>query len=330
MILFAGSPDMETPLSAPPQRLHELLACKNSTTAKQFLAHVLQKEYRCLCVVPQSLAMSVYQGCFLWDNRATPSNFSIFYLGEPTTKGDSHSKTLMYHMKITEGKGLTQTDFDDAIKSSYHFPQNAHELQTQIQNFIGLISVICGQNSYIVSQLYTWNTHIQNAFIMYKMGNENNRNFFTQVLYAIDMRVQNFLRSCKDASSRLNVKDTYLDFDRYQCDIDDGVFYLRTPALKDSAPDEPPNKRLRTNTRDDDPQVSNPKLLQQCKIATGENYHQLFLKRGIAQPKQDGKPLCLNYHIRGSCTRSCRRSHKPLTTESTKDLIAFCAECRKA
>ena len=170
MILFGGSPDAENPLSGPPLRLQELLACKNSTTAKQFLAHVLQKEYRCLTVVPQSLAMSVYQGCLLWDNRSIPSNFSIFYLGEPTTKGDSHSKTLMYHMKITEGKGLTQSDFDDAIKSSYHFPQNAHELQTQIQNFIGLLSVICGPRSYIVSQLYTWDTHIHDNFIMYKIG----------------------------------------------------------------------------------------------------------------------------------------------------------------
>lgn len=331
MILFAGSPDMETPLSAPPATLRDLLACKNSTSAKQYLAHILQKEYRCLCVVPQSLAMAVYQGCLLWDNRAMPSNFSIFYLGEPTTKGDSHSKTLMYNMKITEGEGLSQTDFDEVTKSTFHFPNNAHELQTQIQNFIGLVSVIFGRNSYLVSQLYTWNSHIQDAFIMYKMGNENNKNFFTQVLYAIDTRVQNYLRSCKDASSRLNVNDAYLDFTRHQCEIDDGVFYLRTPPLRDATPDDPPNKRLRTNnTRDDDSQVTNPKLLQQCKLATGENYHKLFLKRGIAQPKQDGKALCLNYHIRGSCTKSCRRSHKPLSPEATKDLIAFCAECRKA
>ena len=332
MILFAGSPDSETPLAAPPASLRDLLACKNSTAAKQYLSHVMQKEYKCLCVIPQSLAMAVYQGCFLWDNRATPTNFSIFYLGEPTTRGDSHSKTLMYNMKITEGEGLSQADFDEVTKSTLHFPTSAHELQTQIQNFIGLVSVIFGRNSNLVAQLYTWEAHVQDNFIMYKMGHENSKNFFTQVLYAIDTRVQNFLRSCKDSSSRLQVKDSYLDFDRHQSEIDDGVFFIRTPSLKDSSPSEPsPNKRARTSSgKDNDQAVTNTKLLQQCKLATGENYHQTFLKKGVAQPKQDGKPICLNFHIRGSCTKSCRRSHKPLTQESTKDLIAFCAECRKA
>ena len=144
------------------------------------------------------------------------------------------------------------------------------------------------------------------------------------------MAVQNFLRSCKDASSRAAVKDTYLNFSRDQCDIDNGRFYLRTPLLKEPSTDEPPVKRQRQSNRDDDQPVTNPKINQQCKLATGENYHTLFLKNGIAQPKQEGKPICLNYQIRGTCIKTCRRSHKPLTAESTQALIKFCTDSRTA
>ena len=330
MILFGGSTDNTSSLTQPPKRFRDLLSCRNSTAAKQYLSHILQAEFRCMAIVPQSLAMAIYQGCLLWDNRSLPSNFSIFYCGEPSaTNSDNSSKTLMYNLKISEGKGLTETDFKDAIKCSYHFPTNAHELQTQIQNFIGLLGIIFGTDSLLVSQVSTWDSHIQDNFIMYKMNGETSRNFYTQILYGIDISVQNFMRSCKDSDRITDVNRLFLDWTRDHQDIINGRFYFKTPQLRDPTSDtqQPRRQRQRLNN-DDDTTVTNHDILPSCKLLPNEEYHTTFLKNGITQPKQDGKPICLNYHIRGSCTKHCRRSHKKLTTESTKTLIAFYEQCR--
>ena len=336
MFLFASSADGSTTPTTPNQRLKDLLACKNSTGAKQFLSHVITSEFKCMAVIPQSLAMAAYQGCLLWDNRSIPTNFSIFFCGEPTAFGtDSNSKTLLYNLKISEGKGLTETDFKDAIKCDYFFPSNVHELKIQVQNFAGLLGVLFGETSYLVEQMLVWDEHIQSFLMAYKMASETNKNLFTQVLYCIDMSVQNFLRSCKDATSREAVHDSFLDFSRDQKDIVSGRFYLRTPSLKDPEIVEPPNKKLRGNRErrvNEDPNqiVHNSNGIPECTLRTGEDFGRLFIRGTTPQPKQNNKPICLNFHIRGSCRRTCRRSHDTLLPDSRRAFIEYCKKCREA
>jgi len=292
-----------------------------------------------MVVVTQSLVMAIYQGCLLWDHMSLPSNFSIFYCGEPSVhSSEQHSRTLLYNLKIEEGRGLIEDDFREAMKYSYCFPKSAYELQTQIQNFAGLLSALFGQESYVAQQVTSWDCHIQQFLMSYKLGAENSRNFFTQVLYGIDISVQNFLRSCNNAQIRPDVTDSFLDFQRDQKDIINRQFFIRMPHLEPSPKDRQQlstqgNAPKRQKTAEQDQPAKdeiNTNLIAECKIKPEEAFYKVFLKSKIPPPTQDGRQICLNYNIRGACHKNCKRSHEKLSVTSKKELMEFCTKARAA
>lgn len=159
-------------------------------------------------------AKALYSWKFIYMNPGAPSNFSafVFYEEQAIARSDHNSQHVLFHFQQSQGIGLTADEIQASTKQTCRIPQDYVSLGKQLEFFHGDFCIFFGPESIgalkLSELLSCYGQHSQD----FKEMIAADSTFPAQFLYAVNMRVQKWLRACKKAKSRDLVEDSYLEF----------------------------------------------------------------------------------------------------------------------
>lgn len=240
MILFASGPvlavstetgDMvETPRKRPVDSYVELL---NTTTSARAQAHVnenLTLVHKCPVNVPLSTVVAMMAGRFLRVNATRPGAWSAFccfpFNSSATVEADD-STAIALHLKVTEGKGLSEMDVSRSTKIVHSAPVDTDELGYFLTGFGHLTKLAFGESSLTYCAIAEWANHLKDNIQTYKDCQHSDPRFVTRVLARIDHGIQQYLRACAIPESR-GTSAKYLEFEQDRMMIERMMFAYPT------------------------------------------------------------------------------------------------------
>ena len=331
----ATSP-FEHPSDEPTDFYTKFTSEKTVSKAKILLQHRLRKE-KCPFDPSQGLVTALHLGQLIWDSPDFPSNFTVFLCERALPKGFNSNQSKQLHIKSTEGLGLTEADISKVTKQVLRIPKTYFDALSMLQNFYALINLFLGPNSSLAEAVSSCVKHMIEHGVIYEARQHDDPTFLTQVLFAIDSRVQLHLASCEEHPNREDVDDQVIDFASGHRDIRLGSFFHALPdCLKLKATEQvqkDTNKRSNANTGgrngqdSQEKRIKNEKLNQKWKLRDNEPFHDVFNKNCRHAPKDNGKAICLKWFVKGFCEKSCPRQHE-LSAGSEQLLDKFVQVCR--
>ncbi len=295
-------------------------------------------------------AKALYLGKFIYMNPSAPSYFSafVFYEEQAIAWSNHNSRHMLFHFQQSEGIGLTADEIQASMKQTCQIPQDYVSLGKQLEFFYGVFCIFFGPESIGAMKmnkiLLCYGRHRQD----FKEMIAADSTFPAQFLYAVDTRVQKWLRACKKAKSRDLVEDSYLEFADLIQSVNLKSFStallaaVSNPAdATDESHKEPSRKQTKNDKEKSDKEKSDKEQLEKELIKNNHPHQDLLLKdrddwkKLFAGKHVEDRPkeLCLHWFFAGDCFSSCRhrKSHIPggeLSEEQLKALQAFAKKCR--
>jgi len=335
MILLASTPSGDLDIIPDPtEKLSEFLETKDSGTARTTLQYQLEHEFHSSFYPSQALASAMHKGFFHWDRPDLPSNFSVFLCGNTSILSPSASDALAHAMKAEEGKGLSDSDINKALKASRHLPKSLHDGIDMLQNFYSVSNIIFGKDSPIALCIKDAATNALQNRTHYELQQASDPDFITMVLQRVDKAIQTFLHSCLHSDSKAEVNTRCLDLSRDYNDIIDNRFSLhlyeclkqQTPSLDKFEQKQP--KRPRPEGDKEDNILPNKAVKPDWKMKADERFGAIFHKYQDKCPKDHGRLICMRFFLKGSCFKGCKRAHK-LSPEAEQEFGKFVEKCRE-
>jgi len=290
-------------------------------------------------------AKALYSGKFIYMNPGAPSNFSafVFYEEQAIARSDHNSRHVLFHFQQSEGIGLTADEIQASTKQTCRIPQDYVSLGKQLEFFYGAFCIFFGPESIGATKmnelLLCYGRHSQD----FKEMIAADSTFPAQFLYAVDTRVQKWLRACKKAKSRDLVEDSYLEFADLIRSVELKSFSTALPAAvsnpadaNDESHKEPSRKRTKTDREKSEKERLEKELVKNdhphpdLLLKDRNDWKKLFVGKHV---EDRPKGLCLRWVFAGDCFSSCRHrkthfSHSDLTDEQVKALQAFAKKCQ--
>ncbi len=271
------------------------------------------------------LALSLYVGDILWNNRTTPSNlspFTVFEMDPLSTMQTACCLHLHLLSKNTEGKLL------DEIKASQiqevKVPMTFEELHQTLLFYSGITSILFGPRSALVAGVKSFTTAIQTKKISFKGCIATDSNLPTKILYAMEIRIQHWLGECQKFGNCLMVNNHLVCFDEvFKMVMNSSVNMSLPPNFINPLPKNPSTATTVMPPGDDGKQKGGKK--RKSDKVEGEHItknaapiSKFLLKEGKIwkrdfagkcskdRPKWDDTTfMCARWHIRGECFVDC-------------------------
>jgi hypothetical protein len=133
------------------------------------------------------------------------------------------------HVPATEGGGVTEAQITKALKQQRVIPEIVMLAAEQIQNFHGALCIMTGPDPPAPRGVKTWITHLFAHPSVYESHQVANIDFFSMVLFYIDLGVQTFLRSCLQRDGIEDADTDCLNFKGAQASILNHTFHVSLP-----------------------------------------------------------------------------------------------------
>ena len=242
---------------------------------------------------------------------------------------------------------LAQDDIDLMIKKDHFFPASIHEFEIQLFTYIAMVGILAGRDSFLYQRLCSWIGHYQaNYSCYYEQGNEKPM-FLTRVLYSIDLQVQKQLRLLADsnvAMPNMSWKPITDGFEKRMDEITDRNFTVSIPesiiqiktvsgkkrkandtetktekSYSEKSSTRPTNSSPSNNSSNSSPGLQNKRWNDDWKVPANKTFKECYVDNELIKetPKYNGKPFCLQFHIRGTCSRG---SKCPLVHDDPRDV----------
>jgi hypothetical protein len=178
------------------------------------------------------ITQALFLGEFLYANFSTPSNFTnfAFHKQEPNSS-NQQTDFLICHLIQEQGQKKTHNKIKALLKHAIHVPLDIVGLGTQLQLFAAALSIFFGKENVCTDKL---------KYLLLLLGCNKkrfcdqialNKFFATKFLFAIDRRVQRWLRMCEQASvSCTQVNDNILNFDNLLDQVLNRSFQMNLPT----------------------------------------------------------------------------------------------------
>ncbi len=253
---------------------------------------------------------ALYLGDFLHANLSSPSNFTIFAFHEQEPNSlNQQTDYLICHLIQEQGQKKFINDIKAPLKQTVHVPKDFVGLGTQLQLFATASSMFFGRESFCTEKL-------NQLLLLVRRNKKPFRNqitldkFFTvKFLFAVDWRVQRWLRSCKQASiARTQVNNNVLEFKDLLKEVLSGAFQINLPAsfkkVANSSNKEETNhatagnkgkgnggnKKKRKSKKGSGNLVKNSAQDKDFQLATGKSWKNTFSKQFPQdRPSWEGK-----------------------------------------
>ncbi len=352
-ILFASSLASKVVPKTPAEEYLTLLEAKKEHS-HSMVQHGITIQRGGTQAIDHSFAALLYSGVlFKTEGHGTPKGISTFLsVPAPIIGGRSAMGADEIKLRI-EAQKLSEAQIKELTKSQVQIPTDGNGVRSTLENHLHTFDYLFGKGSHLytmVATLYAGTIKHKRAF---DVMTTNNPEYVACLLQAVDVKVQLFLESCASAKTADEVDYEILDF---KDEITS--FKLRQPIhtqlpvlvqqIVDAAkspqaptgnkakkgknritPDdlEEKNKRKKPEPKGDkgqaDPNspVTNDSPADPTWIKQGEPM-KIFHDHLDKAPKFKGKPICINYHVKGSCSwgDGCRRkaSHTSNLDDETK------------
>jgi hypothetical protein len=175
---------------------------------------------------------ALYLGDFLYANSSSPSNFTVFAFHEQEpNSSNQQTDYLICHLIQEQGQKKSIEDIKASLKQTVHIPKDFVGLGTQLQLFATVLSIFFGSKSFCTEKL--------NQLLLLVGRNKKhfcnqialNKFFAAKFLFAVDWRVQTWLRLCKQASiTCTQVNNNILKFEDLLKQVLNGAFQMKMPA----------------------------------------------------------------------------------------------------
>jgi hypothetical protein len=158
---------------------------------------------------------ALYLGDFLYANLSSPSNFMVFAFHEQEPNSlNQQTDYLICHLIQEQGQKRSFNDIKASLKQTVHIPKDLVGLGTQLQLFATAVSIFLGSKSFCTEKLNQLLLLVGHNKKPFRNQIALDKFFAAKFLFAVDQRVQRWLRSCEQASiARTQVNDNVLEFE---------------------------------------------------------------------------------------------------------------------
>jgi hypothetical protein len=271
------------------------------------------------------LAVSLYVGNILWNNRSTPSNlspFTVFKLDPLLTTQATRCLQLYLLSKNTEGKSL------DKIKASQiqevKVPKTFEELHQTLLFYSGITLILFGAGSVIVAGVKSLATAILSEKNIVKGRITADSKLPAKILYAMEIWIQRWLGECLKFEDWLMVNDRLVSFDEvFKMVMNSTINVTLPPNFVKPTPKTSPTsnkvkpareegkrkggKKRKSGKADGERITKNVPPISEFLMKDGKNWKEHFAgKCSKDHPKWDDTTfMCARWHIRGECFVDC-------------------------
>ena len=273
--------------------------------------------------IPPGFSSATHKGHFLWNVDDEPSNFTS--LNFPPVHADSallQSDLLLFNMKASEGKGLSDSDFDKALAQGRVVAQDIAQLIDIMEAFYYGNCFFFGTRSYLAYKVREVWKHIIANRPSYMSAFKADPLFPGRFQYRIDRGVYLFLKSCSKATTRLTVENEFVDFRTDLSEVIRGTFAqnlppcFSTPKLKRNVLDDDKDSSKRKRPKDGSPksdksdrsQVVNANLRPEWELKEGESWKDFAGKNIDLLPMCGKCRACHHFHVKGKCWDDCKKA----------------------
>ena len=291
-------------------------------TARLFILKSLENKFGCNVSITQGVIMNIFNGNFLRAFDESPSNFSPFSFPKKSLFGKNpETECLILQLKELAGKGLSNDDVESALKQGIKVPKTIEEMRFSIFNTTAVASFFFSKWSLLSSKLLEVHNHLVRHYPIYEASLAEDYLFTAKFLFAIDTRIQIWLKMCEIKEFREEVDDKLLNFDEVLNQVILRTFSITLPPSIQHVFEKKQTKRTeytegpgpkrpkKTNDRDRDERSS--RVLNDGKIDNwilNQDQYASKLRHNSClklRPKISDVPLCHRFHSRGYCFDNC-------------------------
>jgi len=340
LILNASSQNGVVAAGKPSSHCEEFYRKSSAAKAGNYLASILKDVYGCHPDFQQGFIQAIYDGHYLRDREDSPSNFSFFLCPrmQPLSAGNRKETTIL-QIKIKQGKGWTEKDYDAAVKQGISTPSDINTANHQFKIWWGCGSALFGDNSKFPAAIAELLQLISRHCITFEAQQLNDNNFFTKFGYQVDTRVFRWLQQCESCEDREDVDDSLIDFKPLVQAVLNDQFIQRLPCtFKSIDSDEPeplasknPKKRKHDGNQEESRLQRNSSPIDDW-IVPKDIYRKNFAGKHLDDlPIFKDRPMCHRFHSKGHCFSDCINavSHIPSTDLDDKTKAAYSVYCKK-
>jgi len=273
-------------------------------------------------------------GNYLYSDSVTPNNFSFFSFNEQSAGTSNNERQLIIHLtqSHSQGQTISTKDLRKLTKQFLLVPHNFESFQTQLKIFSAANECLFGERAATTIGL-NWLLNQVNGNLkqVLKQQMSSDPTFAAQLAYAVDIRIQEFLKDCKQASDRSEVDERVVNFRDMVNDIRFQRFSMSLPpsfvfTSKDESQDIDTNGRGGDGGRDrkrprgagggdEDNRIHNTNQVDEFKMRPNEDWRKDFCGRCIDDRVRWDKNslMCPRWFTNGYCFDNCKNkaSHVP-------------------
>ncbi len=160
------------------------------------------------------LATSLYNGDILWSSPNSPSNLSPFtvYELDPLSSAQNECCVQLHLLsKNTEGKSLKEIKASQ--KQEVKVPEMFEELVQSFVFYFGITTILFRKKSALVNGISGLIYCMRQNKIVFKTRIAGNNEFATKFIFAVEIRIQRWLKACMTYDDRSMINDCLVNFD---------------------------------------------------------------------------------------------------------------------
>ena len=340
MALSAASTDGESIAAALPASGTEFFMA-SATSAKSVLESYIGASFPKFMVSYPSLLIHYLRNMLIiWSRNDCPEGVSIFFTPSSMPEVGAFRSDLTADLEASQGTGFsTETVQTQTKQMKPSIPSRYNELLHQVQNFYAIFAVIFGKESCIAMALAFVVDEIDKNEQLLITYLSSSSEFALGLLFAIDSTVQRFFRviSSQPISSEATMILDELATIMHKV----ASFSFSAPLIPFALrqliiPVDTSSSQHKRESTTDLPAAHKKKTVKNDRISTrwvkrtGESFN-VFSTHKAQAPLISGVPVCLKYHILGSCASNCPRisTHVPLTGDASTRMSEFVKNCRE-
>jgi hypothetical protein len=275
-------------------------------------------------VINEGAINSMYHGVLTSSTPNTPQNHSIFSYREAEPLAASQAQDLLVlHMGDTFGRAKSNEEIKASMSQTFTMLLDFYDMIDRVKRYNKGNEIIFTSDSLLVKRVeFLVDSLTENSIIIRACG-VSDKLFFTKILYAVDTRVNLWLRDCQDCECREDVDDSLIDFrpvmneivlQQFRLDLPPCFKLIETSSKKrstgedetnggDARPSGNSNKKLKNRDK-----VINKNQFEDFKLLPNEDYKKTFTGREKAakRPLFKAKAICQKFRSKVSASAIAR------------------------
>jgi hypothetical protein len=213
LILNASAPNCKIAAGEPSVQCKTFFKQSSHGNARLNFIRTLKHKFNAPTEVSSGVITSLYNGCFNWEHKDSPSNFSMFSFPEKKILSrNAMSDCIVLQLKEIGGKGLSNEDVKEALKQEVEIPRTIDSMKYSIFNILAATKFFFSEHSLLMKALIVVHNHVVKNRSIYISIHHQNKLFIGQFLFALDTRINLWLESCEECKFRDEVDDNLINF----------------------------------------------------------------------------------------------------------------------